>query len=320
MVRTIWGSRFIRNSTAFPIKWHFLHGWSEPCDYLVYARVYRDHVLSSRCVKGLLRLEKLAYLDQLGAKLDVDLCSADSGLMHKGVKSALRITRHKVVPTTRVLDKEGYLAQSITHEHEIFHQHFCDAFSAKSIGFSELVDEHRSAKLVRHDIAKPNHMYGMLRSSTYLVCEMRANKKKNACGEDLAVPEVLSKNAQSVAAVVHPLRLKIVPKLEPPLQWRGGMISALYKGKGLSSLVSNYRDIMLANCVGKNFSKDIRKTLLPDVRRYVVGAQYGAGLNLMAVIRLKIICTTSLWLTWLESTKSPMHLSFWTLRPPSPRW
>ena len=57
------------------------------------------------------------------------------------------------------------------------------------------------------------------------------------------------------------------------------MISALYKGKDLSSLVSNYRDIMLANCVGKNLSKDIRKTLLPDVRRYVVGTQYGAGLN-----------------------------------------
>jgi len=57
------------------------------------------------------------------------------------------------------------------------------------------------------------------------------------------------------------------------------MVSELFKGKGCSSVCANYRDIMLADVSGKNFSKLLRHKLVPAARRYVVQSQYGAGMN-----------------------------------------
>ena len=101
-------------------------------------------------------------------------------------------------------------------------------------------------------------MMHVVRSSIQLDADCKLNKKKKACGEDLEVPELLAKNASCVAKLLFPLRLKIVAKMCPPLQWRGGMVCELFKGKGCSSMCNNYRDILLANVSGKNFTKHLR--------------------------------------------------------------
>ena len=52
-------------------------------------------------------------------------------------------------------------------------------------------------------------------------------------------------------------------RLLVPLQWKGGMLTELYKNKGPQSDISSYRDIFLGDYDGKGFTKIIRKTLLP---------------------------------------------------------
>ena len=45
-------------------------------------------------------------------------------------------------------------------------------------------------------------------------------------------------------------------------------------------MCNNYRDILLANVSGKNFTKHLRYSILPGARKYVVQSQFGGGMNL----------------------------------------
>ena len=57
------------------------------------------------------------------------------------------------------------------------------------------------------------------------------------------------------------------------------MLCELFKGKGDSSNVKSYRDILLANDDGKGIMRMIRTKLLPLASSIVLESQYGGGLN-----------------------------------------
>ena len=48
----------------------------------------------------------------------------------------------------------------------------------------------------------------------------------------------------------------------PPIQWRGGLITELYKNNGTSSKVDSERDIMLGDDSGKSLFGIIRKNII----------------------------------------------------------
>ena len=52
-------------------------------------------------------------------------------------------------------------------------------------------------------------------------------------------------------------------RIQPPLQWTGGMLTELFKNKGSPSVCFNYRDILLSDDGGKFVCKLIRRRLLP---------------------------------------------------------
>jgi hypothetical protein len=57
------------------------------------------------------------------------------------------------------------------------------------------------------------------------------------------------------------------------------MLHELYKGKGLHSQCSSYRDIHLSDDTAKTFGRIIRNFLQPDLAAYSVSTQWGSGLN-----------------------------------------
>ncbi len=67
--------------------------------------------------------------------------------------------------------------------------------------------------------------------------------------------------------------------VHPPLQWRGGVLQELFKNKGSSGEISNYRDIMLGNIPGKDLTKHIRSFLAPIAKQLYGPSQFGSGLN-----------------------------------------
>ena len=57
------------------------------------------------------------------------------------------------------------------------------------------------------------------------------------------------------------------------------MVSELFKGSGCSSIVTNYRDIMLADISSKNLSKLLLHNIIPGARNYIVSTQFGGGMH-----------------------------------------
>ena len=57
------------------------------------------------------------------------------------------------------------------------------------------------------------------------------------------------------------------------------MLQELFKGKGSSSICSNFRDVMLACVDGKNVAKYVRSKLLPRAHNISLNTQFGGGFN-----------------------------------------
>jgi hypothetical protein len=70
-------------------------------------------------------------------------------------------------------------------------------------------------------------------------------------GEDMMIGYPLHAFPYQLASLFYPLVFKTFSRLSPPIQWKGGMLVNLFKNKGSSSLISNYRDIFLGDFTGK---------------------------------------------------------------------
>ena len=253
-----------------------------------------------RGVKSMIKLEHAAEIDRIYDQTNFDLTGDNPSVMHEGVRRAMHVVKHKNSKTFRVCDSDGCPAASLHDERVLFQNHFAKVFQAQVKPFRDLIDDMRNGPKPNYGEIIPEDLSAVLRTRVQLSADCRLNRKANACGEDLVVPEIYAKHPKCLSNLLFPLRTKTVLKIAPPLQWRGGMVSELFKGKGCSSMCSNYRDIMLADVSGKNFSKLLRHNLVPAARRYVVLTQYGAGMNAgdtsKAHVYLKsMIDISSLW-------------------------
>ena len=85
---------------------------------------------------------------------------------------------------------------------------------------------------------------------------------------------------QLTAKVMLPLHVKSALSLRLPIQyWLGGVLLELYKGKGLRTVMSSYRDISLADLNGKDFGSFLRCGLMVAVAALAGSCQHGSGLN-----------------------------------------
>eukprot|EP00973_Karenia_brevis_P016577 2269031-Karenia_brevis.AAC.1 len=66
---------------------------------------------------------------------------------------------------------------------------------------------------------------------------------------------------------------------QPPIQWRGGQIHELYKGKGPIDESPNYRDISLFESFGKVYAKDARVKFKPFLDAKALNTQSGSGVR-----------------------------------------
>ena len=60
-----------------------------------------------------------------------------------------------------------------------------------------------------------------------------------------------------------------------PLQFKGGTLFELCKGKGPHSQVKSYRGILLVNCIGKAYRRVLRGELLDNAIKHFTETQFG---------------------------------------------
>ena len=124
-------------------------------------------------------------------------------------------------------------------------------------------------------------------------------KNGRAAGPDGIPPELLKCATGQVAAALHSLILMVWREGRVPAEWRDGIITALYKGKGSKTDCGNYRPITLLSVPGKVFAHvllaRIKPLLLTDRRPQQSGFTTGRStadavlaLRLLAVIHREI--------------------------------
>ena len=59
--------------------------------------------------------------------------------------------------------------------------------------------------------------------------------------------------------------IKSALHIQAPVQYRGGYLFELYKGKGSQALMQKYLSILLADCVGKCASRTYRLAYIPII-------------------------------------------------------
>ena len=75
--------------------------------------------------------------------------------------------------------------------------------------------------------------------------------KGRACGKGLLVSDVFKLFPYHLPKLFYPLVVETFVRIQPPLQWKGGVICDLFKNKGSPALISSYRDILLMDDDGK---------------------------------------------------------------------
>ena len=110
---------------------------------------------------------------------------------------------------------------------------------------------------------------------------MSQSKLWKAIGEGLFVGEANKICPEAMAAAWHPLITKAYLSLQMPLHWKGSQLHTLFKNKGSSSLIANWREIMLSDpdtmMVAKDFRKDIAGPAFAGCPQHKFGEGFNGG-------------------------------------------
>ena len=100
--------------------------------------------------------------------------------------------------------------------------------------------------------------------SLWQVEQLCLKQKAGKCpGPDRIPGELCSHGATSIAPALHNLLLKSVLQGAEPLEFKGGRLCMIYKGKGSKMEPSKYRGILLTDVFAKIFHSWTRSQLLP---------------------------------------------------------
>ena len=136
-------------------------------------------------------------------------------------------------------------------------------------------------------------------------------KRNKACGPDNIPNEMFKEANTEIKKILLKSMNKIAEAKSIPDQWQKGIITRLYKGKGIKGKCSNERGITLASNVGKVFERMINERAKEQVRMTELQAGGSKGrATVDHILVLKEIITTlrnnkkSTYIVFLDVTKA----------------
>jgi len=236
--------------------------------------------VSAECRK-LLTLDSRNYFSDLcSAVVDAFECD-DMKQLYVSVARVLGAAKAKgnVQKHVRVNDAQGQPAQSLFEEKLAFREHFREVLGGTTCSFETLVAADRQVSSNRYDQVEVASLALCVPTVDDLALLYRTLIEGKGYGESRVCTDVYKLFPDIMARLQFPMVVKTYVRIQPPLQWKGGMLCELFKNKGSPSVCGNYRDILLADDSAKAVSKLIRQRLLPLAAKLVKRTQFGGGLN-----------------------------------------
>ena len=175
----------------------------------------------------------------------------------------------KALPIAR--DEHGQVVASRLEALERWRRHFGQMEGGQPTTPEELWQEHQDQLDRRPSIQLNTSDLPTLQE---LEMQLRRAPLGKSCGIDNIPGELLHSACPQLATFLWPLLLKVASRLEEPLQWKGGQLVALHKGKNSPMECSSYRAILVSSALGKSMHGVFRERTIPYLQRAATPLQF----------------------------------------------
>ena len=239
------------------------------CRRLRVAQLHRSVGCLSLRIRKKVKEDFASYTSDLSVEAQRAATRFDQSTLFNIVKR-LKFKSSPSVPS--VLLEDGKPASSHQEEQSRWLRHH-----AKQFGGSVLTEAQHAQSCKIERAAEQVMTAGNMSSVEILdqVAEVIAElPNRKAQGEDSVPNEILKAGGQPVCLQLAQLCSKANELAAVPLTWKGGLMVTIPKAGDLRDC-SNHRAVQTASCVGKVYSKVLRRSLVPFFEKYARSDQHG---------------------------------------------
>ena len=222
--------------------------------------------------------------------------------------SARRTKPNKGLPW--ILMEDGSPAQDPHELEKAWVQHFSSIEAGQPRDPQQLVADCLRAQHAR-DLDPFCPKIGELPTRLDLEKAFRDTVLHRAFGLDGVPAEALHAAPSAASLALFPVILKCSMRLQEPLQFKGGSLYAVWKGKSAPSQCSAYRGILVSSTVGKAFHSILRTRNIPALSDVASPLQIGGLPRRPVTLAAHVV---RLHQSWCASTRSSQAVLFLDLR------
>ena len=237
-----------------------------------------SYARSCREVRCAVKLDKAEYLHMVANKCHLAMTRQQSRDTYQAIKffrPASKRGRCGAGPLPQVALEDGSLAVTPQQISDRWLEHFAQVEAAEVVPRELLPLLARDGREQRLD-EYINSAGGCVPTLVQWEQALRRAKTRKHAGPDGIKAELLRLAVPTLARATYSLILKTSMCCAEPLRYKGGLLAALYKGRGSHADCCNSRSILLANTLGKQWHSCLRNDLVPFVKASMAPSQAGA--------------------------------------------
>ena len=167
--------------------------------------------------------------------------------------------RHGVgTPLPQINNADGTVSASFEEYQQRWTEHFAQLegghIADPSLFVRQELDRQRNQPMVQWQTITDTP------SLSHLEAALRKVNLHKAVGPDQVPGDLLHMFPREFARILSPLMAKFAFRLHEPIQWKGGQLIKLYKGKGPIRECASFRRILLMSTIGKAIRKSTERS------------------------------------------------------------
>ena len=215
----------------------------------------RDAHSTAKDLYRQLRRDKSRFVDSLAPTL-IDAAPHEVYRQLQPLLPTRKRQRTASRPLTQLEHSDGTLTNTPEEVENRWIEHFAALEAGSKTDPPDFV--HRSVERQTHTCMPSEWTYQDMPTLQDLENAIRRIRLRKAAGPDALPGEILRIAPAQAAKLLFPLLTKFSCRIEEPVQFKGGALFALYKGKGTHTSCSSFRSILLMSSIGKTLRAAMR--------------------------------------------------------------
>ena len=201
-----------------------------------------------------LQADRRGYLDNICTQV----CGAKPGEVFRMLRPLIGTSRRHGVgtPLPQIHKADGTAAASFEEYQQRWTEHFAQLegghITDPNLFVRQELDRQRKLPVMQWQTVAD------MPSLSHLETALRKVNLHKAVGPDQVPGDLLHMFPREFARILFPLLVKFAVRLHEPIQWKGGQLIKLYKGKGPIRECASFRGILLMSTIGKAIRAGMR--------------------------------------------------------------